>query len=122
MSLPGGLDKMLGGLLGGQGGASSNIISQVLGMLGGGGQGGGSGLQSMLSKLSEAGLGDQAQSWVSKGPNQPVSAQQLQQALGPQVNKIAETTGTSPDQVAQQMSTQLPKIVDGLTPDGTVPP
>ncbi|HEY0201046.1 MAG TPA: YidB family protein, partial [Burkholderiaceae bacterium] len=41
------------------------------------------GLQGLLQILQQSGLGNVAQSWVSKGENLPVSGNQLSSALGP---------------------------------------
>jgi len=40
------------------------------------------GLSGLVQQLQNAGLGHIVQSWVSTGPNQPITAAQLQQALG----------------------------------------
>ena len=41
------------------------------------------GLGGLLNKLQQGGLGDQTNSWVGSGQNQPVSPSQLGQALAP---------------------------------------
>ena len=41
------------------------------------------GLQGLTSKLTSSGLGQQVQSWVGTGENQPVSGAQVQQAMDP---------------------------------------
>ncbi|HTJ69791.1 MAG TPA: YidB family protein [Actinospica sp.] len=80
------------------------------------------GLKGLVSKLMEGGLGDQVKSWIAPGSNQPVSADQVKDALGQeQVNKLAEQAGTTPDEAASQLAQKLPNAVDQLTPDGTVP-
>lgn len=40
------------------------------------------GLQGLIQNFQEKGLGNAVASWVSTGPNQPVSSDQIQQALG----------------------------------------
>ena len=80
------------------------------------------GLKGLVSKLVEGGLGDQVKSWIAQGSNKPVSAEQVKDALGPeQVSQLAEKTGTTPDEAANQLADKLPTAVDRLTPDGTVP-
>lgn len=128
------LGSLLGGLLGGgQGGASGggNILGSLLGSLMGGG--GASGAQAaggaannplggLLEMLSRSGLLDQAQSWVGPGANQPVSADQIKEALpGDTLRKVAEDAGVSTDQAADQIAQVLPAAVDKLTPNGAVP-
>lgn len=36
----------------------------------------------LIAKFQQAGLGEQMQSWIGSGANQPVSGAQMQQALG----------------------------------------
>src|SRR4030095_4059949 len=59
----------LGGLLGGLGGTSAGSL------LGGG-------LGSLLDSFRQAGQGEAADSWVSKGPNKPIDPAQVKQAIG----------------------------------------
>ncbi len=52
------------------------VLSEVLGN---GSQGG---LNAIVAKLQQAGFGDQVKSWIGNGQNLPITAEQLQQALG----------------------------------------
>lgn len=125
------LDSVLGSALGavtggGQGGgAGAAVLMQVIGgLLGGGGQGGGAagGLGALLQQLQQGGLGEAAQSWVSTGQNQPVSADQLQSALGAdRIDAMAQQAGMAPGDLAGQLAQLLPQVVDHLTPGGQVP-
>jgi len=118
------LDQILGAAGGGQNAA---VLQSVIGMLTSGqggqaGQGGqGGGLQGIVNALHNKGLGDIVNSWVGTGANLPVSAQQIQQALGPQLQQIAAQHGIDLNTVAQQVAQHLPGIVDKLTPGGKVP-
>lgn len=68
------------------------------------------------------GLGDAADSWVSTGANQPVSATDLASALGSDtISHVAGQAGVSPDDAAAGLAQILPQVVDHLTPDGQVP-
>lgn len=80
-----------------------------------GGQGGGQGL---MNQLQQAGLGDQVQSWLSSGPNQPVSGQQIQQALGPSIDQAAAAAGMAPDQAANDVAKVVPAVVNEASPNG----
>ena len=52
------------------------------------------GLDGLMGKLRAAGLGDQVDSWVSTGQNQPISPEALCQALGPEtVQKLSSSSG-----------------------------
>lgn len=81
------------------------------------------GVQGLLNLLQQHGLGQAAQSWVSNGANQPVSANELGQALqngglGSVVQEAAGKLGVDPNAVLGQLSQVLPHAVDHLTPDG----
>jgi uncharacterized protein YidB (DUF937 family) len=62
------------------------------------------------------------QSWIGKGANQPISAAQLQQVLGPDlVQQLAAKTGMAPADMLQKLAKVLPQAVDNMTPDGVIP-
>ncbi|OAR25097.1 hypothetical protein A8W25_05380 [Streptomyces sp. ERV7] len=123
------LGGLLGGLLGGgsgsgapAGGGAGNILGALLGALGGGGRNGGNPLGGLLDTLTEAGLADQAQSWVGSGDNRPVSGAQIQQALPDDaLRQAAQQAGVTPEQAADQIAQSLPQAVDQLTPGGELP-
>ncbi|MFF3020145.1 YidB family protein [Streptomyces sp. NPDC057939] len=129
------LGSLLGGLLGGsgqggQGGGAGNILGALLGALGGGagGQGaqaaggGNNPLGGLLEMLTKSGLVDQAQSWVGTGENKAVSGAEIAQALPDEaLQQVAQQTGVSPEQAADQIARALPTAVDKLTPEGSVP-
>lgn len=80
------------------------------------------GLGGLLDKLKDAGHGNVADSWVGTGQNQPINANDLGAAIGPQViREIAQRTGMDEQELLKQLSTALPGIVDKLTPNGQVP-
>lgn len=98
----------------GQQGASGigKMMGQLKGMLGGD-------VGGVMDKLKNGGLSDHFKSWVGKGENKPVTADQVTQALGNErIAKIAEQTGMSQDQAAQNIADKLPGMVDKMTPDG----
>jgi uncharacterized protein YidB (DUF937 family) len=109
------LDDVLGklGVEGGQQGAI-NAITNLVNSQGG--------LQGLVQQLNQGGLGDQVKSWIGTGNNQPVSGEQVEQALGSdEVQKLADQAGTSPDQAADVLAQTLPHLVDESTPQGEVP-
>ncbi|KWR75677.1 YidB family protein [Cupriavidus sp. IDO] len=112
----GGLDlgSLLGGLLGGQGGAPAN--SQAMGAAAGG-------IGALQEVLAHAGLGEQVNSWIGSGANQPVTPSDLSSALGDTgaIASLAQSTGMSQDDVAAHLSEGLPELIDRLTPHGHVP-
>jgi uncharacterized protein YidB (DUF937 family) len=114
------LDSILGAVSGkteGSGGAA-----QLIGVLGGLlAQSGG--LQGLANKFAQSGQGNAFQSWVGMGENQPISSDQIQNALGSdQVKALAAKMGIDPAQASNFLADYLPKIVDKLTPEGKVDP
>lgn len=80
------------------------------------------GLAGLQQKAQAAGLGDVVASWIGKGENLPVSAQQIQQLLGSDVvRNLASSLGIDAQQAAGTLAQALPGLVDQLTPDGTAP-
>lgn len=81
------------------------------------------GLQGLASKFSQSGQGETFSSWVGTGENQPISSNQIQQALGSdQVRAIAAKMGVDPNMASNFLSEYLPKVVDKLTPAGKIDP
>lgn len=117
------LDELVGkatGMLGGaQGSDGQGLLDEVMGMLGGG-QGGG--LSGLVQNFKDKGLGDIVSSWVGKGENLPISADQIREGLGSDtIRNLAAKVGISPDDLSTQLSQFLPGVIDKLTPDGTIP-
>jgi uncharacterized protein YidB (DUF937 family) len=117
----GGLGDILGGLLGGNRSPSGSSLNDILG-----GRSPGSvlngGLGNLVRDLQNNGQGRTADSWVGKGPNQPIQPNDLAKALGADtINQLTAQTGMSRDELLNGMSQQLPEMVDKLTPDGRLP-
>ncbi|ESN97461.1 hypothetical protein HELRODRAFT_93101 [Helobdella robusta] len=80
------------------------------------------GVAGLIDKFQNGGLGEIAQSWVSTGGNLPISAEQIQAVLGHEtVANVAAQFGVDPEQAANTLSSLLPQLVDGLTPNGELP-
>jgi uncharacterized protein YidB (DUF937 family) len=80
------------------------------------------GLQGLTSKLSSSGLGQQVQSWVGTGENQPVSGSQVQQAMDPaELHQMAEKAGMSDQEASEHVAQALPEMVNEATPQGEMP-
>lgn len=104
----------------GGGAAGQNPLLQVVMSLINNNQGG---LQGLIEQFSKAGLGQQAQSWVSTGQNMPISAEQIMQVLGGQGGQLSQLTqqfGLSNAQAAGGLADLLPSVVDHLTPNGAI--
>src|SRR6267142_3821768 len=81
------------------------------------------GLQGLANKFAQSGQGNAFQSWVGMDENQPVSNDQIQNALGSeQVNAMAAKMGIDPAQASSFLAEYMPKIVDKLTPAGKIDP
>ncbi len=130
------LDSILGSVLGGgaaqgQGSGQAALINAVIQMVankGAGGGGAGGGLGALVGALTQGGLGNVASSWVGTGQNLPVSAEQLQSALGSGsggggglLAELAQQARLSHGDTASGLSQILPGLVDKLTPDGQIP-
>src|SRR5262245_41609332 len=105
-----------------QGGGLGDLLGQVLGG-GAGGRGGmGGGLGGLLAQMQQAGFGDQADSWVSRGANKPIPPDAMSQIFGRDgLEQISKQAGISEDDAARGLSQLLPEVVDHMTPDGGVP-
>jgi uncharacterized protein YidB (DUF937 family) len=80
------------------------------------------GLAGLQQTFQQKGLGGLMSSWVSNGPNPPISQDQLQQVLhGGALQEAAQKFGVDPTQLTSMMSQLLPHVVDKLTPNGQVP-
>jgi uncharacterized protein YidB (DUF937 family) len=108
-AMPGGLGGMLGGLLGGAaGGGAGGALNN--------------GLRSLLGDMEENGQGDAARSWVSNGPNQSLSPNDLAHAIGADdIDAVSRQTGMPRDQLLSALSQHLPDLVNQLTPNGRLP-
>lgn len=96
----------LGGLLGG---------TTVGGLLG-------SGLKDLMDSFKSSGQGEIADSWVRTGPNKPVSPQELERAITPEIlATLSEQTGLSKQELLARLSRELPGAVDKYTPEGRLP-
>jgi len=100
-------------------GEHANMTTAVMQMLQSG-QGGG--LSGLVEAFQNKGLGDIVSSWVGTGQNLPVSAGQVQSALGSDyVQQLAAKAGISPEVAGPALAALLPIIIDKLTPNGQLP-
>ena len=104
-------DGLLGGIIGG---GMVTVVSQILEKHGG--------LQGVVSEFERNGFGPTVQSWVSTGPNHPISSDAVQRVLGGDLlQQLAARSGMSVPELSQKLSQVLPQAVDKLTPEGTIP-
>lgn len=94
---------------------TGGLIEHVFGMIKS------QGMTSLTDQLTKSGLGEVVGSWVSKGKNLPISADQLKQALdSEQFQSLATKLGLPLDNAAEMLAKVLPGVVDKLTPEGVV--
>lgn len=137
------LDGILGNVLGGAMGGGSvtsnnqqsdNPLGSVLGQLANSGIAKGAlmalafqliqrngGISGIVDKLRNSGLGQHANSWVGTGANLPISADQVNSALGGGLGQLASQYGLTPDQASGGLAQLLPELVNQMTPAGQVP-
>jgi uncharacterized protein YidB (DUF937 family) len=107
------------GMLANRQGSTGGSAFSALGGLGGGGAGG---LGGLLEQLTRSGYGQQADSWVGTGRNEPLAPQAWSDVLGPgRLAEIAARAGLSDEQTRQGLSELMPEVVDRLTPEGRMP-
>jgi uncharacterized protein YidB (DUF937 family) len=100
------------------------VLGNLGGLLGGASVGSvlSGGLRDLIERFRESGQGRTADSWVQRGPNQPLTADQLEQAIGSDVlNTLTQQTGLSREDVLSRLTRELPAAVDKFTPDGRLP-
>jgi uncharacterized protein YidB (DUF937 family) len=110
------LDSVAGAVLGKLGGQQGGMAQVALDMFNQHG-----GIGGVLDKFKENGLAEQAASWVGKGENMPISADQLSSVLGSDaIAGMAAKFGISPETLSAQIAQHLPAVIDKMTPDGEV--
>ncbi len=112
------LDELAGSAMSGMLGNSSNpLVHSALEMI----QNQPGGLAGLVQSFEQKGMGGLVQSWVSNGPNPPITSDQLTHVLGSDaVTNLAAKAGISPDQAGSQLAALLPGLIDKLTPNGHV--
>ena len=80
------------------------------------------GIDGLLDRLRQGGLGDEVDSWVSTGANQPVDPSRLGAALGPDtVQRLSTGTGLDMAALLPLLAAFLPQLINMLTPNGQTP-
>jgi uncharacterized protein YidB (DUF937 family) len=130
------LDGLMKQALGGQGGAGGlgsmvsmvtqnpQILSALTGLLStqDSSIGGSGGLAGLVSTFEKKGLGSMISSWISTGPNPPISPTQVKDVLGADtVGQFAAKAGVPAHEAGSLLAGLLPAVIDHLTPDGKMP-
>ncbi len=78
------------------------------------------GVKGLVDKFEKQGLGTIVQSWVGKGENHPITAAQIQRALGFEaLQQLGAKLGLSPGETAAKLAVLLPEAIDKQTAEGT---
>jgi uncharacterized protein YidB (DUF937 family) len=113
MGLFDGLSGMLENAIASHPGGLSGLMSQAFTSFGG--------LDGVVAKLNEAGLGPKVNSWLGKGDNVPITAEEISAVLGSaQLQQLATQFGVPIDQVPHLLATHLPDAVDQASPNGVI--
>lgn len=105
------LDGLLGGAIG------AEMVTVVNGLIEKHG-----GVQGLVKQFEQQGFGATMRSWVGTNANQPISADQVHQAIGSDtIKELAAKSGMSVDELTKKLSSILPQAIDHLTPGGALP-
>ena len=84
--------------------------------------GGSGGLEGLVGAFQKNGLGDMMSSWISSGPNPPISATQVTDVLGNEtMGQFASKAGVPAGEAGSILAGLLPTMIDKLTPHGKLP-
>ena len=104
---------VLGKVLGGTQGGIAQIAMDMFNQHGG--------IGGLVDKFKAGGLAEAAASWVGKGENIPVSADQITSVLGnDQIAAMAAKFGIDPATLSAQIAEHLPTVIDKATPNGEI--
>ncbi|MFZ3086540.1 MAG: YidB family protein [Methylotenera sp.] len=109
-------DSVAGAVLGKLGGDKGAMVQMAMDLFNQNG-----GLEGVVEKFKTGGFADEAASWIGKGENLSISAEQVTQVLGNDaVTNIADKLGMDPDEVSAKIAEYLPQVIDKMTPDGEI--
>jgi uncharacterized protein YidB (DUF937 family) len=82
----------------------------------------GTAIGDVLDRFRQAGSGAKVDSWVRKGPNEPIDARDVETAIDEEtLSSLARQTGLSREELIARITRDLPDAVDRMTPDGELP-
>ncbi len=84
--------------------------------------GGSGGLAGLVQMFQQKGLGSMMSSWISTGPNPPITPGQLTDVLGSDtVKQFAAKAGVQEKEAGGLLANLLPAVIDHVTPEGKMP-
>ena len=112
-------DQVVGAMSGAQSGGNNALLETVMKLVNDPQTGG---LQGLIQSFQQGGLGHIVNSWVSKGANLPISAEQMQSVLGgSSLGNLVSQLGLNSSEASGSLAAMLPQLIDSLTPNGEVP-
>ncbi len=106
------------------GDANSSILSDLAGMVGGTQAGDlvTEAVKGLVDGFKGSGNEKITDSWVKQGPNAPVKADQFEQAVGKDlIDELSAKTGLSRAELLKRLTSNVPRLVDDMTPEGRLP-
>jgi uncharacterized protein YidB (DUF937 family) len=80
------------------------------------------GVAGLVQKFKDNGFSDVASSWIGKGENASIGADDLIKVLGKDsISQLASQVGMDTNSTAGLISSMLPVVIDKLSPDGEEP-
>ena len=109
-------DSLAGSMLGKLGGEKGAIAQVAVDLFNQNG-----GLPGVLEKFKAAGFANEVASWVGKGANLQISAEQVTQILGSAtIQTAANKLGINASEISAKIAEYLPLVIDRMTPNGEV--
>lgn len=107
--------KLLGDKLGDSGGG---LIEAMSGLTDGPG---GLDLGALVEKAKASGMGDQVESWLGDGENQPASVDQIKSMFGDdKIADVASKLGVDSNTAAEKLSETVPDLVNQASSGGSL--
>ena len=109
------LDDLFGGVVSAVAGDKAPALNDFLKSNGG--------ISGLAAKFQNGGAGELFASWVGTGDNKVITTEQINKVLGnSQLQEIASKLGIDTKAASDFIATNLPVLIDKLTPDGKVEP
>ncbi|GIW86063.1 MAG: hypothetical protein KatS3mg108_0387 [Isosphaeraceae bacterium] len=80
------------------------------------------GVGGVTDEFRRRGMQEEADSWVSTGPNRPINGRQVETVFPDDLKRMADRLGIPPEQLAEALSKALPQTIDHATPHGRIDP
>ena len=86
------------------------------------GLGSGDGIAELLDQFRNAGAEESVESWISNGPNRPLTPEEVRAAIGDDtLGALSLQTGLAEEELLNRIARELPPTIDRMTPSGSLP-